>query len=169
MTDVEEPEEVYFNPITGEVEEWRKDAANAGEGVLMPLNLGALSEDEVIQHFPTPGELEHALLRARTRLGRSALFLTEQSEKLKKAKRNLVVAKAVARQKARETGLFKTEPDVAAAVDRDEAVFAAVVALDDAALKLEYGRELKSALHMDIEILRSLNSNMRGELRPAGR
>ena len=168
MSELEQTEddEMYYNPVTGEVEEnWRPTNIDADAGVMVPLNLRQLSESDVVQAFPTAGELEQALLASRVRLGRAAPFLNAQSEVLKKAKRDLVVAKAVARHKTREAGLFKTEKDVDAAFDRDRIVYQAIVRVDDAALKLEYARELKSSLHADIEILRSLNTNMRNEVR----
>jgi hypothetical protein len=165
------PTEMYVNPVTGEVEEnWRPENDDADVGVMVPLNLRLLSESDVVQAFPTAGELEQALLASRVRLGRAAPFIVKQSESLKKAKRDLVVARAVSRQNTREGGLFKTEKDVDAAIDRDTLVYRAVVRVDDAAMKLEYARELKSSLHADIEILRSLNTNMRNEVRsPSGR
>jgi hypothetical protein len=159
--------ELQVNPITGEVEEhWNSTDEDADAGVMVPLNLNALSEHDVVQAFPTAGQLEQALLQSRVRLGRAAPFLTKQSENLKTAKRDLVVAKAVARGNARDSALYKTEPDISAAVDRDPLVYRAIVRVDDAAVKLEYARELKSSLHVDIDILRSLNTNMRNEVRP---
>lgn len=158
--------EIVVNPVTGEVEgDWRVDAENADTGIMVPLNLSQLTEAEVVQAFPTAGELEQALLASRTRLGRAAPFLSDASRVLKKTKRDFIVARAVARQNVRETGIWKTEKDVDAAIDRDDSVQRALTIVDDAALKLEYARELKNSLHMDIEILRSLNSNMRGEVR----
>jgi hypothetical protein len=159
-------DELRYNPITGEVEEgWRPSNEDAAAGVLVPLNLGQLSEEMVHQAFPTAGQLEQALLASRTRIGRSGDYIVEQSKDLKKAKRDLIVAKGVARGTVRESGIYKTEKDVDAAVDRDPGVYRAMVRVDDAALRLEYARELKSALYLDVEILRSLNSNMRSETR----
>jgi hypothetical protein len=160
-------DELHINPITGEVEEtWHASNDDADDGVMVPLNLNALSEHDVVQAFPTAGQLEQALLLSRIRLGRSAPYLSEQSEQLKKAKRDLIVAKAVSRGNARDSGLYKTADDISAAVDRDTLVYRAIVRVDDAAVKLEYARELKSSLHADIDILRSLNTNMRNEVRP---
>lgn len=149
------------NAITGEVDDWEA-GDDPTEGVLLPTNLADLEDDAVAQAFPTPVEIEAGLVRSRTRIGRSVRVIKHQVERVRVAKRALLVARASARQDARAAG--GTEKDIAAAIDLDDTVREALAEVDDAAVALEYARQLKSGLYLDVEILRSLNSNVRSEM-----
>ncbi|KDA05550.1 hypothetical protein DC31_13750 [Microbacterium sp. CH12i] len=141
---------------TGEVTE------NAPTTVeLVPLNLAALNEDEIAGMFPTPMQCAAALLQARGMIAQAPAVLAARSKAVKDAKRELIVARGYARQAANgrdaETRRLVAESDaeVLKAWDR----------IDTAELALEYARERRKSLSEDIDILRSLNANFRGEHR----
>jgi hypothetical protein len=147
---------IAINPATGEVTEPRPDSVD-----LVPLNLAGLNEDELLQLFPSPVQCAGALLQARAAIAHAPEVLAKRSKAVKDAKRELIVARGYARQRAQgrdaETRKLTAEsdPEVIAAWER----------IDDAELALEYARELRKTLSEDIEILRSLNANFRGEHR----
>lgn len=153
-----------LNPITGEVDDW-EPGEDPAKGILLPGTLAGLTEDDIAQAFPSPAHIEGALIESRTRIGRSINIIREKSRALKDAKRDLLLARGLARQEARASGEHRTDRDVTVAVELDDTVQAALAAVDEAALALEYARQLKSGLFLDVEILRSLNSNLRAEVR----
>ncbi|MDN3309587.1 hypothetical protein QWJ90_01445 [Microbacterium oryzae] len=141
------------DPRTGEISE--------EETALVPLNISGLNEDEILQLLPTPRQVAGAMLIARERLAKAPAALDTLSGELKKAKRDLIVARALAFSRYRSEGW--SLGDARALVDSDEKVSAAREAADDAELRLEYGRELRKTLDKDIDLLRSLNANYRAE------
>lgn len=128
---------------------------------LVPLDLAALNEDELIQLFPTPVQCAGALLKARAMIAHAPAVLAARSKAVKDAKRNLIVARGYARQAA--IGRDAETRRLVAESDAD--VLKAWEAIDVAELALEYAREMRKTLSEDIEILRSLNANFRGEHR----
>jgi hypothetical protein len=160
----EEPEDgdddVTVNPITGEVEEWSPKAEDASEGVLMPMNLAAMSEQEIQQMLPSALQMEGALLISRSRLGRAPQFLREQRERVKAAKRALIIARGYAFVRTAGTG---SEAHRRALASVDQAVLDAQDLVDTQELTLEYALDLWAALRKDVDILRSLNANVREE------
>lgn len=151
------------NPLTGEVDE---DTSPGTDIELVPLNLAALSEDELTAMFPTPMQCAGALVYARQVTARAPKALNDYRTKLKAAERELTVALAMgARDLLSEyPRMPMTERrDLARALD--ERVMAAQEAVDTAWLLLEYARDYDRAIGRDIDILRSLNANFRGEHR----
>jgi hypothetical protein len=128
---------------------------------LVPLNLTLLNEDELLAMFPTPVQCAGALLMARQMIAQAPAVLAERSKAVKDAKRNLIVARGYARQRA--AGRDAETRRLVAESDAD--VLIAWEAIDTAELALEYARERRKSLSEDIEILRSLNANFRGEHR----
>jgi hypothetical protein len=143
--------------VTGEVEE-----IEPGSTVeLVPLDLVSLSEDELLELFPSPVQVAGALHIARARIGRAPVVLKDLSAALKVAKRDLLIAKGKSYRAAREAGFNITDARAYSAFD--DPVIEAQEAVDDAELELEYGRDLRKSLTTDIDILRSLNANIRAE------
>lgn len=148
MTDVD--------PFTGEV------AETPGMD-LVPLNLAALSEDELLAMFPSPVQAAGALLKSRHTNARAPHALNEYREAMRKAERKLQLATA------------KTVRDLAAEFPRttlterkllaveDDRVIAAQDEYDTAWLMFEFARDYAKAIAQDIEVLRSLNANFRQE------
>ncbi len=128
---------------------------------LVPLNLGELDEEQLLAMFPTPVQCAGALLVARQTLAEAPAVLNDRSRALKDAKRNLIIARGYAYQKAQ--GRDAATRRLVAESDAD--VIAAWEAVDTAELALEYARDVRRSLTEDIEILRSLNANFRGEHR----
>ena len=153
MTDV--------NQITGEVD----GAAEVGMD-LVPLNLAALSEEELIAMLPTPVQCAGALQYARQVAARAPKALNELRHALAERERELTIAIAM---EARD--LLATYPRMPMTERRDLAraeskrVLEAQEARDTAWLLLEYARDYDRAIGRDIDILRSLNANMRSEHR----
>lgn len=148
---------------TGEVVE--DEGAEVGMD-LVPLNLAALSEDELLKMLPSPVQCAGALQYARQVAARAPKALNELRQALSDRERELTIALAVA---ARD--LLSAYPrmpmterrDLARA--EDERVKNAQEARDEAWLLLEYARDYDRAIGRDIDILRSLNANFRGEHR----
>ncbi|WP_102191524.1 hypothetical protein [Microbacterium aurantiacum] len=128
---------------------------------LVPLNLADLNEDELLGLFPTPVQCAGALIMARKMIARAPAVLAERSKAVKDAKRDLIIARGYARQRAAGRDA-ETRRLVA---ESDAEVIQAWEAIDTAELALEYARERRKSLSEDIEILRSLNANFRGEHR----
>jgi len=126
---------------------------------LVPLNLAALNEDELAGLFPSPVQCAGALLQARAMIAHAPAVLAARSKAVKDAKRQLIIARGYARQRAEgrdaETRKLTAESDAE--------VIQAWEAIDTAELALEYARERRKSLSEDIEILRSLNANFRKE------
>lgn len=152
------------NPITGEVEEPEKIPGTDVE--LVPLNLAAMDEDQLLALFPTPVQAAGALMYARNVARRAPAALNEYRTQLKARERELTIAIAVAARDllAEYPRMPMTERrDLARA--EDSRVKAAQEAHDEAWLLLEYARDYDRAIGRDIDILRSLNANLRGEHR----
>ena len=126
---------------------------------LVPLNLAALDENELLDMFPTAVQCAGALIMARSRIAKAPAVISELSKAVKDAKRELIIARGYARQRAE--GRDAETRRLTAESDAD--VIAAWEAIDTAELALEYARELRKSLTEDIDILRSLNANFRGE------
>jgi len=144
---------VNLDPTTGEVTE--ADATVE----LVPLNIAQLDEHELLQMFPTPVQCAGALMIARARIAKAPAVLADLSKAVKDAKRELIIARGYARQRAEgrdaETRKLTAESDAE--------VIKAWERIDETELALEYARELRKSLSEDIDILRSLNANFRGE------
>lgn len=145
-----------IDQATGEV----RDDAEVG---LVPLHIAELDEDYLLSLFPTPVQCAGALLIARERLANAPGALNDLARAVRDAKRDFTVERGKAFQRARSEGL--SIADANAWRDVDEKVSAAREAVDAAELALEYGRETRRTLESEIEILRSLNANMRTEHR----
>lgn len=147
------------NPDTGEV----VDSPGA-DVELVTLNLASLDEEELLRLFPTPVQAAGALIRAREAARRAPAALDTYRRRLKVAERDLVIAIAKgARDLLDEYPrmLITERRDLARATD--QRVLDAVEARDEAWLLFEYARDWDRALGRDIDILRSLNANFRGE------
>lgn len=148
---------------TGEVTE--DEAAAAGMD-MVPLNLAALSEDELLAMLPTPVQCAGALQYARQVAARAPKALNELRTALAERERELTIAVAIGARDllAEYPRLPMSERrDIARATDKR--VSDAQEARDTAWLLLEYARDYDRAIGRDIDILRSLNANMRGEHR----
>jgi hypothetical protein len=153
-----------LNPITGEIEE--PESMPGSDIALVPLNLAGLSEDDLLATFPTPVQAAGALLYARRVARRAPAALNDLRTKLKAAERRLTIAVAVAARDmlTEYPRMPMTERrDLARAVD--DRVRTAQDDVDTAWLLLEYARDYDRAIGRDIDILRSLNANLRGEHR----
>lgn len=152
------------NPITGEVEE--RETFPGTDVELVPLNLATLDEDAILAMFPTPAQAAGALLYSRQVASRAPAALNAYRTALKKAEKDLTIAVALGAEK-----MLETYPRMAMSERRDLAraldprVKVAEEARDTAWLLLEYARDYDRALGRDIDILRSLNANLRGEHR----
>lgn len=146
------------NPITGEVTE------DIGME-LVPLNLAALSEDELLEMFPTPMQAMGALIHARSTNARAPHALNAYRAKLRTAENAMRVTLAkVVRDLADEYPRANmTERRMLA--HADERMIAAQDALDTAWLLYEFARDYAKAIAQDIEVLRSINANLRPEHR----
>jgi hypothetical protein len=155
---------VSVNPITGEVVD--EETFPGTQTALVPLNLAGMSEDEILAMFPTPVQAAGALLYARDVARRAPAALDHYRTALKKAEKELRIAVALAAEQL--LSMYPRMPmaerrDLARAVD--DRTIAAQDAVDDAYLQLEYARDFDRMIGRDIDILRSLNANMRGEHR----
>ncbi len=131
---------------------------------LVPLNLGSLNEDDLLALFPTPAQAAGALLKAREVNGRAPAALARFREGLLKAENELRIAVALGAEELLELypRMSMTERrDLARAIN--DRAKRAQDARDTAYLQLEYARDFERAIGRDIEILRSLNANLRGE------
>lgn len=133
------------------------------ELALLPLHIAELDEEQLHALFPTPVQCAGALIIARERIANAPGALSRLSGAVRAAKRDLLVTRAQARMRFRREGF--NIPDSKDLAEADDAVKAALEAADEAELALEYGRDLRRTLETDVEILRSLNANFRGEHR----
>lgn len=143
---------------TGEVME---SASPGTEVELVPLDVAGISEDDLLAMFPSPVQAAGALLHARALIAQAPDVINARSKALKDAKRQLLVAKGYARQRA--TG--RTAEDRKVESEADPEVIKAGEWVDTCELALEYARERRKSLSEDVEILRSLNANFRNEHR----
>lgn len=145
------------NPITGEVSE------NPEEIGLVPLNLAAMSEEALLELFPTPIQAAGALIRARETAARAPRALNAYRTALRKAERTLQVELALALRRLASEFPRSTMTERKLLASSDEKVREAQDRHDEAWLLLEYARDYDKAIGRDIDILRSLNANFRGE------
>ncbi len=152
------------DPNTGEV----VDESNfpGTDTSLVPLNLASMSEEQILELLPTPTQAAGALIYARAVSLRAPKALDERRRVLKTAERELTIAVALGAQ-----ALLTEYPRMPMTERRDLAratdsrVKAAQEAVDEAWLLLEYTRDHEKAIGRDIDILRSLNANLRAEHR----
>jgi hypothetical protein len=132
---------------------------------VVPLNLAELNEDQLAQLIPTPAQAAAALGYARAVAARAPAALNRYRRELRTAERELTIALALGAEKVLEIypRMAMTERrDIARATDAR--VKAAQDAVDTAWLTLEYARDYDRAIGRDIDILRSLNANLRTEV-----
>jgi hypothetical protein len=132
---------------------------------VVPLNLAELNEDQLAQLIPTPAQAAAALGYARAVAARAPAALNGYRTELRTAERELTIALALGAEKVLEIypRMAMTERrDIARATD--PRVKAAQDAVDTAWLTLEYARDYDRAIGRDIDILRSLNANLRTEV-----
>ncbi|GAB6857317.1 hypothetical protein [Microbacterium xylanilyticum] len=133
---------------------------------LVPLNLSALSEDELLAMLPTPVQCAGALQYARQVAARAPKALNELRRTLAERERELTIALAKgARDLLTEYPRMPMTERRDLARAEDTRVREAQEARDEAWLLLEYARDYDRAIGRDIDILRSLNANFRGEHR----
>jgi hypothetical protein len=144
------------DPITGEV-------VDEPSMELVPLNLAALDEDELIAMFPTPIQAAGALLHARHVNARAPHALNEYRTALVKAENmlRLALAKTVRDLATEYPRATLTERKLLAV--EDERMKTAQDERDTAWLLFEFARDYAKAIAQDIEVLRSLNANFRTE------
>ena len=152
------------NPITGEVEEPQNFPGT--DTALVPLNLAGMSEDDILAMFPTPVQAAGALLYARDVARRAPAALDHYRTALKTAERELRIAVALAAEQL--LSMYPRMPmserrDLARAID--DRTMAAQDAVDTAFLQLEFARDFDRMIGRDIDVLRSLNANLRSEHR----
>lgn len=131
---------------------------------LVPWNLAALDEDQLREMFPTPVQAMGALIAARAVIARAPKALDDYRTKLRTSERNLKIAIGLAVHELRESYPRATMTelrDLAHALD--DRVLEAVEARDTAWLEMEYAKDFADAIHDDVEVLRSINKNIRGE------
>jgi hypothetical protein len=136
-------------------------AANRADALgidLVPLNIADLDENQLQHLFPSPVQMQGALHIARDRLGRAPAALERLRGELLARKREYT--KAYAREYMAADGAEHVRKQAALGSD---AVVRAQENVDLASIALEYGKDLKAALFLDIELLRSMNANLRAE------
>jgi len=132
---------------------------------LVPLNLAALDEDALLALFPSEIQAAGALIRAREASSRVPAALNARREELRVAERDLMVQLGLAvRDLAAEMPRATLTERRLIAVTTEK-VRAAQERRDDAWLLFEYTRDWERAIDRDVDILRSLNANFRGEHR----
>ncbi|PRB09248.1 hypothetical protein CQ047_11255 [Microbacterium sp. MYb72] len=133
---------------------------------LVPLELAGLDEADLLAMFPTPVQAAGALVWARATNANAPRALNEYRKKLRKAQRDkkIAVGRAVKELRAELPRATLTELRELA-YGADDRVIAALDAEDDAWLAYEYAKDYAAAIKEDIEILRSINANFRGEHR----
>lgn len=133
---------------------------------MVPLNLAALSEDELLAMLPTPVQCAGALQYARQVAARAPKALNELRTALAERERELTIAVAIgARDLLAEYPRLPMSERRDLARATDDRVQTMQEARDTAWLLLEYARDYDRAIGRDIDILRSLNANFRGEHR----
>ena len=144
------------DPVTGEFRD-------EGEIALVPLNIADLDEDALRELLPTPVQAAGALVIARERLANAPGALNSLAATVRQRKRELTVARGYAFRDLRSEGFSQMESKIRA--ESEPEVLKAAEALDDAELAMQYGQDLKWVLGKEVELLRSLNANVREEHR----
>lgn len=151
------------DPTTGEVLE-TDEVAESME--LVPLNLAALDETALLAMFPTPVQAAGALIWARQANNRAPKALATYRAKLRRAQRDKKIAVGLAVKALREDFPRATLTELRElAYGADDRVIRSLDAEDDAWLAFEYAKDFAAAVKEDIELLRSINANFRGEHR----
>ncbi|RRJ85934.1 hypothetical protein EG850_11145 [Gulosibacter macacae] len=145
----------HIDPETGEV-------IDAPLG-LVPLNLSALSEDELAAALATPQQAYAALQKARSLNARVPAGLDKYRRALRAAERDLSLAKAVELKRLREEWSKATLTELRELATVSDAVQEALDARDTAWLLFEYAQDWAKAIAADIDLLRSINANVRAE------
>lgn len=139
-----------------------------GEVVQRPLevvavDIAALDEQELAQLFPTPVQAAGALLKARQAVARAPYALRKAKEKLRAAERDLKLAIARATLELAEQFQGMSVSERSKLAEADARVVDARETADMAWIELEYAKDWDRALGRDVELLRSVNANMRAE------
>lgn len=150
-------DDANVDPVTGEV----IDSPEQME--LVPLNLAALDEDALAQMLPTPGQLHAALIIARGKNAKAPSVIADYRAKLRRAENDLAVARGLAVKSLREDFPRATLTELRDIAQSEDRVREAVDRRDDAWLLFEYAKDFARMIGEDIEILRSLNKNLRSE------
>lgn len=156
MTDIV-VSEADVDPVTGEIIESPENME------LVPLNLAALDEDAIAHLLPTPGQIHAALIIARGKNAKAPSVLSKYRGKLKRAETTLKIQLGLAVKLLREDFPRATLTELRDLAYSDDRVRAAVDARDDAWLMFEYAKDFAGMIAEDIEILRSINKNLRSE------
>lgn len=151
-----------LNPITGEVTDGERMPGTDVE--LVPLNLAGLDEDAILAMFPTPMQAAGALLYARDVARRAPAALNTSRTALKKAEKALTIAIALgARDLLTEYPRLPMSERRDLARATDPRVIAAQDTAETAWLLHEYTKDFDRMIGRDIDVLRSLNANLRSE------
>lgn len=132
---------------------------------IVPLNLGLMSEEELAQLIPTPGQALAALQEARKVNSRLPGALAERREELLKAERELSRVLGRTIKRLRTDNLRATLTELRDLAYSDEAVRIAQDERDTEWLLFEYAKDWARAIEKDNELLRSINANFRHEHR----
>ena len=145
----------FINRETGEVVERPLE--------VVALDIAALDEQELAQLFPTPVQASGALLKARQAVARAPYALRQAKEKLREKERDLKVAIARTTLELADSHPNLSVSERTRLAEADPRVIEAREEQDVAWLALEYARDWDKALGRDVELLRSVNANMRAE------
>lgn len=152
-----------IDPGTGEV---LTDSDAPAEMEIVPLNLAALDENALLAMFPSPVQAAGALIWAREANSRAPKALSGYRRALRKAQRDKKIALGRAVKDLREDFPRATLTELRElAYGADDRVISTLDAEDDAWLEFEYAKDYAAAIKEDIDILRSINANLRGEHR----
>ena len=144
-----------IDPMTGEVVQRPLE--------VVAVDLAALDEQELAQLFPTPVQAAGALLKARQAVARAPYALRKAKEKLRAAERDLKLAIARATLELAEQFQNMSVSERSKLAEADARVVDARETADMAWIELEYAKDWDRALGRDVELLRSVNANMRAE------
>ncbi|MEF3322284.1 hypothetical protein PV375_01060 [Gulosibacter sp. GYB002] len=144
-----------IDPMTGEVVQRPLE--------VVAVDIAALDEQELAQLFPTPVQAAGALLKARQAVARAPYALRKAKEKLRAAERDLKLAIARATLELAEQFQGMSVSERSKLAEADTRVIDARETADMAWIELEYAKDWDRALGRDVELLRSVNANMRAE------
>lgn len=144
------------DPVNGDV----LDDEPAGME-LVPLNIAGLNEDEIAARFPTPAQAMAALLQARATIAKAPGALNTYRGQLRRAQRDSRLAIAVVVKALRDEYPKATLSELRDFALVDDRVKAAIDAEDTAWLLFEYAKDFATAVYEDVEVLRSINKNLR--------
>ena len=144
-----------IDPMTGEVVQRPLE--------VVAVDIAALDAQELAQLFPTPVQAAGALLKARQAVARAPYALRKAKEKLRAAERDLKLAIARATLELAEQFQGMSVSERSKLAEADARVVDARETADMAWIELEYAKDWDRALGRDVELLRSVNANMRAE------